>query len=440
MTQYEIENDILFNNFLNDYFYKEFKKGNDRIELELIISPVCNLGCKYCYLHKYYHKSFHKDMFDHDKTIANLKKILKWIEHNNFKIELDIFSGELFAQKIGYEVMDIIYEWCKENEGKIQKIVIPTNFTFICSEEYTKKVGNIVKNFEQIGIQIRLSASFDGKYCEENRPYVRDLDIIFDHTRDDNYYNKVFDFIKEYDCGLHPMIYSHKIESWKDNFLWFQEQLEKNGMDWRNIYLLQVRNMEWTDEQIHEFYNFIYFLCDYSYNKLNKNSSEFIDFIYNQKNFNILGQPFGKNIGKGLPCALQTELTIRVSDLKVFPCHRLLYKDFEIGQYEEDEQEVLKFKTKNASLGLTVHGFHTKSHPTCRRCSFNKICIGGCLGAQYETNGSMFVPIQSVCKLNIALVSAILKFCMDNNFAEKMIVCAPVQKQVQLTELKELLK
>lgn len=222
MTEYEIENNILFNNFLEDYFYKNFRNGDKCLELELIISPICNLGCKYCYLHKYYHKSFHENMFDHDKTVNNLKKILEWIKVNNFKINLDIFSGELFAQKIGYEVMDILYDWCEKNPGKIIKITIPTNFTFIASDKYTKKVENLINKFKNIEVPIHLSASFDGKYCEENRPYVRDLDIKFDHIRDDSYYDKVFEFIKKHECGLHPMIYSKKIECWKDNFLWFQ--------------------------------------------------------------------------------------------------------------------------------------------------------------------------------------------------------------------------
>lgn len=438
MIQYDLENDILFNNFLEDYFYKDFRNSDSRPELELIISPVCNLGCKYCYLHKYYNKSFPQSMFDEEKTKENLKKILSWIDKNNFKLNLDIFSGELFAQNIGYEIMDIIYNWCLTTENKPLQITIPTNFTFILSEEYTKKVEDILQKFLDINIYVRLSASFDGKYCESNRPYVRDLDIKFDHTRDDEYYDKVFKFAKKWNTGFHPMIYSKKIECWKDNFLWFQEQFKKHDLKWTDIYLLQVRNMEWTDSQIKEFYNFIYFLCEFTYNKLKNNTSDFFNFILENRGFNILGQTLNSQTGKGLPCAIQTELTIKVSDLKVFPCHRLLYPDFEIGEYVEDNEEILKFKTKNASLGLTIYGMHSNIQPMCRKCEVNKICIGGCLGAQYEINGSMFIPIQSVCKLNSSLIMAILQFCKDNNIIEQLF--SKIKDEGKLYQLHQLME
>ena len=437
MMQYELENDILFNNFLEDYFYKDFRNGATRPELELIISPVCNLGCKYCYLHKYYSESFPKSMFDEEKTKENLKKILAWIDKNEFKLNLDIFSGELFAQNIGYEVIDIIYDWCKVTPNKPLQITIPTNFTFILSDEHTQKVKGILEKFLEIGVQIRLSASFDGEYCETNRPFVRDLDIKFNHNRDAEYYEKVFHFSEKWDCGFHPMVYSKNIEKWKDNFLWFQEQFEKYKISWKNLYLLQVRNVEWTDDQLKEFYDFIYFLCEWSSNKKKEEGKDLIDFIFNEKGFNILSQCFHSKNNKGLPCAIQTELTIRVSDLKVFPCHRLLYQDFEIGEYVEDDEEVLKFKTKNCSLGLTIYGMHTNIQPYCRKCEVNQICIGGCLGAQYETNGSMFIPIQTVCKLNTTLAMAIIKFCCDNNLYDSLLAKVPKEKRYQLDRLKE---
>lgn len=441
MIQYDLENDILFNNFLEDYFYKDFRNSEDRIELELIISPICNLGCKYCYLHKYYNESFPQEMFDEEATKANLVKILKWIDKNDFKINLDIFSGELFAQKIGYEIMDIIYDWCKVTRNKPLQITIPTNFTFILSEEYTKKVEDILEKFLAIGVYVRLSASFDGKYCESNRPYVRDLDIKFDHNRDDEYYEKVFKFAKKWDTGFHPMIYSKKIEKWKDNFLWFQEQFKKYDIDWKDLYLLQVRNMEWTDDQIKEFYNFIYFLCEFVYEKSEYDKDEFLKFVLRSRGYNILSQSFSTKTGKGLPCAIQTELTIRVADLKVFPCHRLLYSDFEIGQYIEDEEKELKFKTKNASLGLTIYGMHSNIQPMCRKCEVNKICIGGCLGTQYEINGSMFAPIQSVCKLNVSLAMAIIQFCKDKGMIKEFFsLIEDKGKKQQLQQLMEKMK
>jgi hypothetical protein len=56
---------------------------------------------------------------------------------------------------------------------------------------------------------------------EENRPYKSNLDLPIEVIRDDAYYDKCFDFVKNNGGGFHPMIYSKNIEKWKDNFLWF---------------------------------------------------------------------------------------------------------------------------------------------------------------------------------------------------------------------------
>lgn len=103
------EDNELFNNFLEDYFYKNLKKeNNDIFNIELIISPKCNLGCRYCYIHKYGKDLFPSEKYDETNIINNLKLILKWFKKQNFHFRLELFSGELFAQKIGYEVLDEI--------------------------------------------------------------------------------------------------------------------------------------------------------------------------------------------------------------------------------------------------------------------------------------------------------------------------------------------
>jgi hypothetical protein len=100
-------------------------------------------------------------------------------------------------------------------------ITIPTNFTFLNSDELSKKIEYYVKSFQELGIRLCLSASFDGKYMEVNRPFVKVLDYDINQSREDEYYDKAFKYCKDNNCGLHPMIYSKNIEQWKDNFLWF---------------------------------------------------------------------------------------------------------------------------------------------------------------------------------------------------------------------------
>lgn len=436
MSFYLEENNKLYNNFLKDYFYEDFKKEDGIKNLELIVSPKCNLKCSYCYLHKNKKRIFPNDIYNEEQIKKNLKKILNWIDKNNYKMDLDIFSGELFAQKIGYEILEIIYNWCKNTNNRPKQITIPTNFTFILSEEYTKKVEDFIEKFSNLGVGLHLSASFDGKFCENNRSYKHDLDInFFNKERDEDYYDRIFIFNKKHNIGLHPMIWSEHIEDWKDNFLWFQEKFKKHELRWDHLYLLQVRDKEWTDEQIKYFSEFIYFLLEFSYKKEKEN---LIEWIFSSSGFNILSQPF-RHSGKGLSCAIQTSLPIRLTDMKVFPCHRLSYSGFEIGQYIDDINEGLIFKTKNTSLGLTIYGIDKKSQPVCHKCKINNLCTGGCLGSQYETNGSMFIPIQSVCKLNYILVCTIIKFLKDKKMLAKIYNYVEKDVALQIKMLEELI-
>jgi len=89
----------LADNFLETYFFSNFKYSHtaSKKSLELIISPKCNLGCKYCYIHKHKKHIFNEDIFNEELTLKNLTLILKWLEKNEFNPDLDIFSGELFA-------------------------------------------------------------------------------------------------------------------------------------------------------------------------------------------------------------------------------------------------------------------------------------------------------------------------------------------------------
>ena len=48
----------------------------------------------------------------------------------------------------------------------------------------------------------------------------------------------------------------------------------------------------------------------------------------------------------------------------------------------------------------TILGIHFSSCPYCAECPINQLCLGPCLGSQYESNKNLFVPIPSVCALS----------------------------------------
>lgn len=372
--------------------------------IELIISPKCNLGCKYCYVHRFRNEIFEPGCFEEESTITNLKLILEWLVAHEFNPNLEIFSGELLAQEVGFQVLETIYNFYKDVDASLrpQSIVIPTNFTFMCNDETNARVEDIRLKLNSIDILLGLSASFDGKYMEQNRPYLHDLDIPLGGIRDDAYYDKAFQYVNHIKGGFHPMLYSKGIADWKKNFMWFQDKFTEFDIPWENIYLLQVRNEEWTKEQVEQLCDFIEFIYEFAWDKCDHNPSNLVNFILRAGGFNILEQPYG-TCGRGMTCGIQSQFTIRVSDLMMYPCHRTGYKDFYYGQMVKDEHEVLKFVSKNAELLITTYSTHKEIMPYCAQCPINHLCTGTCLGAQYESNKNLFVPIPTVCALTYAL-------------------------------------
>lgn len=416
------ENDTLYNHFLEDYYYKDFRSDSGEKQIELIMLPKCNLCCKYCYINKFYDKTYTN--YDFKQSKINLLRLLEFYEKNKFKCAIDIFSGEFLAQEDGYKFLEIIYEFFKDKEYKPRRLTMPTNYTFILSDEQTQKVQGLIDKFRAIDIQLWLSASFDGKYMEQNRPFKHDLDIILPHTRDDAYYDKVFAFNVKNSFGFHPMIYNEGIEYWIQNFEWFQEQFKKFGIPWTHLYLLQVRNDGWTKQQNIELYKFIRYLIKFSAEQCNDKEA-FKEFLV-EDGFNILSPGFW-NSRQGLPCSLQSNLPIRISDLKSFPCHRLMYPDLEIGTFTFDDDK--SFNTINAELGLTIYGCNNNYFPICSKCPIRDICSKGCLGSQFEVNSELFTPIQSVCNNYYYLYKAIADGLDEEGILDDLLQKVPEKRQ-----------
>lgn len=424
---YQELNDYTFEHFLNSYFYKDWQNENPQNHLEIIFSPKCNLKCSYCYMNKYSSKTFPDHMFDAQLSIENSIKILDWLGKNNCAPPIEIFSGELFAQSGGYDLMEAFLNFFEKhpNYKRPPYIIVPTNGTFLHSESLTDKIEEYMEKFKSYNCPLILSFSTDGLLLEENvRNYKFDLDLdeSLNLPRDQNYYDKMFSFMVKHRMCVHPMVYSKDAHKWIDNFNWFMEMYEKYNLPWWNLYLLEVRNYDWTKQNVEDFSKFLEYLMDYAWEKLEHNKDLYIDWLttgpgQNDKicaGFNILFNTFAKS-ATGSRCAIQNQLTIRASDLTVFPCHRLMYPGLEIGTYDEN----FHFNSKQTELGIGIFSFDPMEQNVCATCAIKHLCPTQCFGSQFETNKDMFTPIPSVCYLNFMKVKTILKKLDELDLVER---------------------
>jgi len=435
---YQQENDTLITSLFERTFFESWNANPPELSnfhrVEFILNYKCNLACKYCYVTHYGDELYPPELYkDEAQVLNNLEMVLDWFIENNYAPEIEVFSGEALIQDIGYKALNMILD---KFEGKIKtRIIIPTNYTFILSKTLTKQVETLLNRGKKIGIPIFLSASFDGKYCEANRPFqpgVKDL-------RDDDYYDKCFAFIKKWGFGFHPMIYSEKIRNWKDNFLWFQEMLKKHNIPWYRIYLLSVRNAEWSIQQTRDFHDFIEFLIKWVYdNPCNKDPKKYLDFLFKKRGFNILNGPLS-TVGRGIGCSLQSQLFLRLGDLAIVPCHRTSYEHLILGHLKVEDNKIAGISAKNPELAVTKHSFSAKMFPYCETCLIRELCSFGCLGAQIETTGDLFTPIPTVCRQQHAKIRSMIKTYQELNMLDLILSNLSTEKVYAIKKLVEII-
>lgn len=432
MLDHKKEKSMYLNQFLDDTFFNKWRVENKNkssntmySNLELIITPDCNLACTYCYVNKNANGLYPKDIRNHDHIRQNTEMLIDWlIEQRMVPRNIEIFSGSVFSQKVGWDVLYILYEKYKKAEEDLRpsSIIIPTNFTFLIDEETTKKVEDIIEKFKDIGIRFFLSGSVEGKYMEQNRPFKRNLklgDGSNEHVfipncrepRDDDYYERAFSFCKKYGYGFHPMVYSKGIDLWKKNFVWFQEMFKKHDLKFNSFMLLEVRNEEWTSSEAMELAEFTEFAVDYIFKEVFKeNKAEFLKALRQTKILNTLFDScVGENITTGITCSIQNAMYVRMGDLHIVPCHRTSYTGLEYGRFITEGSKITGIEGINVELMTQILSFNHKTLPMCETCVIKEVCNQTCLGSNLETTGDMFAPNPSVCRLQYARVIGVIK-------------------------------
>ena len=413
------ENDAVVKSFLNRTFlaawknqkYAEEEEGmyQNYSSLELQVNGNCDLKCKYCYYAKYKEDLYPSKIAGKSNVLDNLDKLLRWLKKNDYYPKIELFSGEMFFQEVGFQAFERVIDWQIENKI-CSPIVVPTNYSFIFDEEKIARVESLIEKAKAENIRIFLSCSVDGKYCDDNRPFVNGK------VRDDAYYDRMFEFAKKWNFGFHPMIYSDNIEKWKDNWEWFQSKMKDYDIPFTNIYLLEVRNKEWTKKQLNEYYKFIRYLVDWTYKlsqQLGVEKDQFPVFAHENKLFNLFN--LFSTISRGLGCSMQSTVQLRLGDLTTSVCHRAAYKPHNLWKFVTDETgEISDIEAINHNMVFAAASYDFKNSPFCNYCTIRELCSGQCLGSMFETTSDPFVPIPTVCALEHAKIAAVLDEMIEN--------------------------
>ena len=330
-------------------------------------------------------------------------------------------------QKIGFDVLERIIEFCSEYQGSI---TIPTNYNFVHFDKLKTKVLYLIDKAKKNKVNLHLSGSIDGLYCEKNRPSKINL------VRD---YDKIFSTAKLLNSSFHPMIYCEEIEYWKDNFLWFQDMFKKYEMSWLSLYLLEVRNVEWKPDQIKKYGEFINFVTKWIFEKSECTKENFMDWIYRFKPMNVFSA-FG-TVGRGIGCSIQSTIQIRLADLSVFPCHRLTYPYFKLYEFiKNNDGKIEGIFGINPELLSAIQASDHKNFPLCEACVIKELCGGQCLGSMYEVTGDMFSPIPIVCQLEHVKIASILNALYELNVFPDYTSHLPIHKKEAAMLIHKMLK
>jgi len=395
---FEEENDLLFNNLLEKYFFAGWRNGDKDKAVEFIIRRKCNLACKYCYYTNHGKELVPDD--DIEKAINNVHEILYYFKsHHIYPRTFSIFGGEAVTADQYERLFDILYDYCKDVDGD-KLIGFPMNPLFLSNTYYENLLVTQQKRFEEIQTRVGFSVSTDGKYCDPiSRPTVDNRDDVYT----DEYYDRVARFAKDTQTGFHPMIAAENISHWIENFDWYVEYLKKIYPDTYldTLYLLEVRNDNWAIDNLKGLRKLILHIGEYLYKELGR--EELLSRLRKDNLLNIYGTGI-ITVGRGLTCSLQSILHIRCSDKKIVSCHRLSYKDLLGGEFVED-----KIKALNYPIYLSTLQTNYKNMPLCSVCPINTMCSGPCLGSNYESTGSMYVTAPTVCVLLKTLRLALIE-------------------------------
>jgi len=297
------------------------------------------------------------------------------------------------------------------------------------------------KRFKENHIRIHFSWSTDGKFCTDTREKK---------TLDDVYWNKMFERVHKLEAGYHPMVSPENIDYWVKNYQWWLDMFQKHNLTfphWFQPYMLEVRNDGWTDEKIAKYLELLKFMFEKRLEMNDNDISKLAAHLFDGSGiddsllmadsgdllfFKLHDSPPCNNC---IGCGIQSTCHIDLSNLQIVPCHRLAYEQLRAGEFITNDEKIIDLKAINPSIYIATHTCAANLLPKCVTCKWNPLCLHGCLGAQFEYSGEVFLPIPSVCNLSKAKYSFMIKLINETG----ILKCALEKDYIKSDKLKQFL-
>lgn len=435
-TQYQKEQDALLQTILDYRFFNPWKdltsyynSGRSlRLDtnLELYITSSCNQKCEYCYLQKYpeiYPPEFNKP----ELILHNLEILLDYLTINGYAIQqLSLFSGDIWNTEFGWKILETIKLYLDKG-FKIAEIMIPSNCSFVMDDEATQKIQQYINAFREKNIPLNFSISIDGKIIDNIGRPRNDPNNIYT----DEFYERVGAFAATNRFLFHPMVSSSNVKYWIKNYYWWEEFLEYYGYTEDALMLLEVRNADWTDENIEDYKRFLNFLLNrFLFYICDKDTRKFISFMTREckeQQYRYNYMPWMLNSAdtfKG--CTVSNYLTVRLGDLAICPCHRTAYKQYLYGYFNVENDKITGIRAVNPELAVHILMSNTLyTTPLCDKCPIKEYCLKGCFGAQIEYGQDILFPLSNICKFFKHKIMTILKFYRENGIIDELKKIGP---------------
>lgn len=394
--------------------------------INLIIRPECNQQCEYCYIYKY-GKELYPTRLNKEETLVNAELFIKWVlEQKKWLPKAwEIFAGDLFYDDFFFDLLDLFekyYDPIKKKHPELFEegyypdyqpetiIIVPSNLSFVYTNP--EKVIKLKKYYKRLWDKYRINICFswssDGLLAVASRE-KKDLD--------QEYFDTILRFCMDFKVGAHPMISPENVKSWVANYDWWLDMINKLNVatdcdvDFQP-FMLEVRNYNWTDENIKDYGKFLEKLMQVRFKKCGNDPKTLtINLIdpHNKENYLFLGnydplrflyvEPI-QDPADRLGCGMGTGIHLNCTNLSLVICHRTTYEHLTACYFipNEEKTEIIDIKPQNPSVFIAARTLKQYAMPVCGDCFLRDICMKGCLGAQFEYSGDMFLPIPTVCK------------------------------------------